>query len=64
MKIKTKFIRIMILAVAAAGLSCGCSSPQKAGVNALEKGEYEEAKAQFEELTKSSDKEEAAGGYR
>ena len=54
----------MILAVAAAGLFCGCSSPQKAGVNALEKGEYEVAKAQFEELTKSGDKEEAAGGYR
>ena len=48
-------------AVAAAGVIGGCSNPQKSGVSALEKGDYEEALADFEEMTQSGD---AAEGYR
>ena len=45
---------IILAAVAAAGVIGGCSNPQKSGVSALEKGD-------FEEMTQSGD---AAEGYR
>lgn len=52
---------IILAAVAVAGVIGGCSNPQKSGVSALEKGDYEEALADFEEMTQSGD---AAEGYR
>ena len=50
-------------ALLAAGMICGCSNPQKAGVKALEEGNYEEAETQFTELTEESGKD-GAEGYR
>ncbi len=47
----------------AAGVIGGCGSLQKSGVDALEKGEYEEALADFQEMTESGG-EDAAEGYR
>ena len=51
-------------ALLAAGMICGCSNPQKAGVKALEEGNYEEALAQFQEAAESDDREKSAEGYR
>ena len=50
-------------ALLAAGMICGCSNPQKAGVKALEEGNYEEAQVQFEKLTEE-DGRDAAEGWR
>lgn len=50
-------------ALLAAGMICGCSNPQKAGVKALEEGNYEEAQVQFEKLTEEDGKD-AAEGWR
>ena len=47
----------------AAGMIGGCGSLQKSGVDALEKGEYEEALADFQEMTESGGGD-AAEGYR
>ena len=51
-------------ALLAAGMICGCSNPQKAGVKALEEGNYEEAETQFTELTEESGKDGAEGRER
>ena len=64
MKMKIMWTTIIITAVAAAGLACGCGNPQKEGVKALEDGEYQEAETQFQEMARSSDREESAEGYR
>ena len=50
-------------ALFAATMICGCSNPQKAGVKALEEGNYEEAQVQFEKLTEEDGKD-AAEGWR
>lgn len=42
----------------------GCSNPEKAGVEAMEQGNYEEAKTQFEKAIQDSEGKEAAEAYR
>lgn len=64
MMMKKNWIRMILISMLAAGLACGCSNPQKAGVKALKAGEYKEAKSQFQEMVDSGDKEDAAEGYR
>ena len=54
---------ILTAAVVAAGLTGGCGSLQKSGVDALEKGEYEEALADFQQMTEKGGND-AAEGYR
>ena len=54
---------ILAAAVVAAGLTGGCGSLQKSGVDALEKGEYEEALADFQQMTEKGGND-AAEGYR
>ena len=54
---------ILAAAVVAAGLTGGCGSLQKSGVDALEKGEYEEALADFQVMTESGGND-VAEGYR
>lgn len=60
---KKRWITTVAAAIAAAGVIVGCGSSQKAGVDALEKGEYEDAMAVFQEMTKDGG-DEAAEGYR
>lgn len=64
MKIKRKWMTIMTAAALAAGVACGCANPEKSGVEALKNGEYQEAEAQFQEMTQSGSGEDAAEGYR
>ena len=64
MKMRKKWTVAVITAAFVTGLVCGCANPQKAGVKALEKGEYQEAKEQFLEMTESGSSEDAAEGYR
>lgn len=54
---------ILAAAVVAAGVTGGCGSLQKSGVDALEKGEYDEALADFQEMTESGGNG-VAEGYR
>mgnify|MGYP005748479485 FL=1 len=63
-KKRKKIARAMVVCVFAAGIMTGCSNPQKAGTEALEEGNYEEARELFEQVTESEDKEKAAEGYR
>lgn len=42
----------------------GCANSAKAGTEALEKGDYKEAQAQFEKVTENKDAKKAAEGYR
>lgn len=42
----------------------GCSSPEKAGVKAMEQGDYEEAKIQFEKAIQDAEGADAAEAYR
>lgn len=60
---RRKWIAAAAAALIAAGLVCGCANPQKAGVAALEEGNYKEAETQFKELAESGD-DNAAEGYR
>lgn len=53
----------MAAVLLAAGIICGCANPRKLGVEALEEENYEEAEAQFKELTEEGG-EKAAEGYR
>ena len=46
---RRKWIAAPVAALVAASVICGCANPQKAGVKALEEGNYEEALAQFQE---------------
>lgn len=62
MKMK-KWMAAAAASLLAAGLICGCANPQKAGVKALEAGDYKEAEAQFKELARSGG-ENAAEGWR
>lgn len=64
MKMKRKWMTIMTAAALAAGVVCGCANPEKSGVEALKNGEYQEAEAQFQEMTQSGSGEDAAEGYR
>lgn len=61
---KRRWITILAAAAAAACVAGGCSSLQKSGTEALETGEYEEALADFQEMTQSGDRGDAAAGYR
>ena len=61
---KKKWITIFTAAVVAASVSAGCGSLQKSGVDALEKGECEEALADFQEMTENGASDDAAEGYR
>ncbi len=54
---------ILAVSAVAAGVIGGCASLQKSGVDALEKGEYDEALADFQEMAESGDGD-AAEGYR
>ena len=54
---------ILAAAVVAAGVTGGCGNLQKSGVDALEKGEYDEALADFQEMTESGGND-VAEGYR
>lgn len=60
---KKRWIMILTVSVMAAGVTAGCGNLQKSGVEALEKGEYEEALADFREMTENGG-DEAAEGYR
>ena len=59
MKMKRKWMTIMTAAALAAGVVCGCANPEKSGVEALKNGEYQEAEAQFQEMTQSGSREDA-----
>lgn len=61
---KKRWIAILTAAVMAASVTGGCGSLRKSGVDALENGEYEEALADFQEMTENGDSEDAAEGYR
>ena len=63
MIMKKRWMTAAAAALLAAGMICGCSNPQKAGVKALEEGNYEEAQVQFEKLTEE-DGRDAAEGWR
>ena len=66
-RLETKKIRIgaaLTAAVLTAGLLAGCANPEKAGVKALEEGNYTEAEAQFQEAAADEDREKSAEGYR
>ena len=52
---------VCALTVVTAG---GCANLQKSGVEALEAGNYEEALADFQEMTESGNRDDAAEGYR
>lgn len=42
----------------------GCANPQQSGVDALEAGNYEEALADFQDMTESGSRKDVAEGYR
>ena len=60
---KKRWMTILAAAVVAAGVTGGCGNLQKSGVDALEKGEYDEALADFQEMTESGGND-VAEGYR
>ena len=53
-----------MMGIFAAGVLAGCANPQKEGTAALEEGNYEEAREQFQQTAESDNKEKAAEGYR
>lgn len=61
---KKKLTGIITLSLLMTCAASGCANPEKDGTEALEAGNYEEAQAQFTELSQSGDKEESAEGYR
>lgn len=63
MKMRKRWITIIAACVLAAG-TAGCANPQKSGVDALEAGNYEEALADFQDMTESGSKDDVAEGYR
>ena len=44
--------------------TAGCANPQQSGVDALEAGNYEEALADFQDMTESGSRKDVAEGYR
>lgn len=64
MKMRKNLMGVVLAGALAAVTLSGCSNPQKAGTEALEAGDYEEAKTQFQSLAGSDDKDRAAAGYR
>ena len=44
--------------------TAGCANPQQSGVDALEAGNYEEALADFQDMTESGRRNDVAEGYR
>ena len=58
---RRKWIAAPVAALVAASVICGCANPQKAGVKALEEGNYAEAETQFQELTEAGGEDAAAG---
>ena len=58
---RRKWIAAPVAALVAASVICGCANPQKAGVKALEEGNYVEAETQFQELTEAGGEDAAAG---
>lgn len=64
MKMRKNLMGVVLAGALAAVTLSGCSNPQKAGTEALEAGDYEEAKTQFQSLAGSDDRDRAAAGYR
>lgn len=62
--IRKKAAIVLGIALTLSGVLSGCENNGKAAVEALEKGDYKEAEAQFKEMTEQKDKEKAAEGYR
>lgn len=62
--IRKKAVIVLGIALTLSGVLSGCENNGKAAVEALEKGDYKEAEAQFKEMTEQKDKEKAAEGYR
>lgn len=60
---RKKWMIVVTAALFTVSVICGCANPHKMGVDALEKGNYEEAEAQFKELIEA-DGEKSAEGYR
>lgn len=59
----SKIVRTVMTGIFAAGVLAGCANPQKEGTAALEEGNYEEAREQFQQTAESDNKEKAAEGY-
>ena len=53
-----------LVCVLAAGMVTGCANPRKAGAQAMEEGQYEEAVTQFQQAAESENRETAAEGCR
>ena len=60
----SKIAGAVLACVLVAGALTGCANPQKEGTEALEQGNYEEAREQFQKTVENGNEEKAAEGYR